>query len=180
MRHILSVFLGLVLSATPILTIAADPQAESFSRIYTGVCVQHIIDLGVLREKLRGAPQLPPEKASLFLGGWPGVAFPVADPNGTFVVALPAGKQLCALFARRLNAEAAKENFLKLARNAPRPYVARLVSEESTATAANGPTKTIMYEWTAEGAMRKVVLTLTTATSEQADLQGMASIALSH
>lgn len=179
MRYVRSTLLAITLATSASAASAADPQAEAFFRIYTGACVQYIGDLSVLREKLRAAPQLPTDKAGLFLRGSPGIAYPVPDKNGTFVVALPADKHMCALFARRVDAAAVEESFLKLARNAPRPYVARLVSEEPGTSSVNGRTKTIMYEWAAEGALRKIVLTLTTATSEQAEFQGLASVALS-
>ncbi len=158
---------------------AADPFAESFKRIYSGICIRHIADLNVLREKLQGAPQLPPDKAALFLQGAPGTAYPVPDRSGgMFVVDLPAGKPLCALFARRVNAAEAEEGFLQFARNAPPPYVSKLLSENEVANGPNAPNKTVMYEWSAVGAVRKIVLTLTTSTSELAELQGMASVAL--
>lgn len=157
---------------------AADPQADSFARIYAGICLQHITDLTALRTKLREAPQLPSDKAALFLQGSTGDVYPVPDKNGTYVVALPSDKNMCALYARRVSATAAEKNFSNLVQNPPRPYSFRLLSDERSISLTNGPTRTIQYEWFAEGALRKILFTLTTATSEDAQLQGLASVAL--
>jgi hypothetical protein len=156
---------------------ATDLQAESFARIYFGICLRNITNFDALREKLRQVPQLPSEKAALFLQGSPGQAYPVPDPNGTFVVALPADKHMCALYAKRLNASAAEANFSVLAQKPPPPYVSRLLSDERSVSPTNGPIRTVSYEWSAEGAFRKILLTLTTATSEEAQLQGLGSVA---
>ena len=178
MRSIMS-----ILTFAAIISIAAevkagDPQAESFARIYTGICLQHITNLEGLRTKLREAPQLPTDKAALFLQGSPGNAYPVPDKNGTYVVALPSDKNMCALFVRRVNAAAVEDHFTSLAKNPPRPYSFRFVSDERSTSPTNGPIRTVQYEWFADGALRKIVFTLTTSTSEEAQLQGLASLVL--
>ena len=181
MRSIVPVLTFAAIISTAAVVKASDPQAESFARIYAGICLQHITNLEGLRTKLREAPPLPPDKAVLFLQGSPGIAYPVPDKigaGGTYVVALPSDKNMCLLFARRLNAAAVEDYFASLTKNPPRPYSFRFVSDERGTSPTNGPIRTIQYEWFADGALRKIIFTLTTATSEEAQLQGMASVVL--
>lgn len=155
----------------------ADAQADSFSNIYASTCLKHLSDLEVLRNKLKNAPELPPEKAAMFLLGSPGNAWPVPDKNGVFVVALPRDKNICLVYARRVNAQAASERFIKIVEKAPEPLTSRKVKDTSETTAKNGQSRTLSYEWSVAQAARKMLFTLTTATSDTADLQGMASAA---
>ena len=155
-----------------------EDQANSFANIYASLCLKNLSNLEALREKLKPMPKLPPEKAAHFLAGNPGDAWPVPDKHGTFVLALPSGKNLCAVHVRRANTEAAKKLFASLVSTAPSPLVAKQVRNEQAQTTANGQTQTVAYEWSVPNASRKMLFTLTTAASDTAQLQVLASAAI--
>lgn len=155
-----------------------EDQANSFANIYASLCLKNLPNLEALREKLKPMPKLPPEKAAHFLAGNPGDAWPVPDKHGTFVLALPSGKNLCAVHVRRANTEAAKKLFAGLVSTAPSPLVAKQVRNEQAQTTANGQTQTVAYEWSVPNASRKMLFTLTTAASDTAQLQVLASAAI--
>lgn len=170
----------LALTLMPGLSIASEgaDQAQSFANIYASLCMRNLSNLEALREKLKPLPKLPPEKAAHFLAGNPGDAWPVPDKHGTFVLALPSGKNLCTVHVRRADTEAARKLFAGLVSNAPSPLVARQVRNEQTQTTASGQTKTLAYEWSAPNAPRRMLFTITTAASETAPLQVLASAAI--
>lgn len=176
MRFLITGLVGLALSVNS-QAAQADAQADSFSNIYASTCLKHLSDLEALRRKLKNAPELPPDKAAMFLQGNPGNAWPVPDKNGVFVVALPKDKNICFVYARRVNSQAAEDLFIKIVEKSPDPLTARKVKDTSERSTKNGQTRTLSYEWSVPQAPRKTLFTLTTATSETADLQGMASAA---
>ena len=155
-----------------------EDQANSFANIYASLCLKNLSNLETLREKLKPVPKLPPEKAAMFLAGSPGDAWPVPDKHGTFVLALPSGKNFCAVHVRRASTEAAKKLFTSLVANAPAPLVAKQVKNEQAQTIANGQTQTVSYEWSVPNASRKMLFTLTTASSNTAQLQVLGSAAI--
>jgi hypothetical protein len=157
---------------------SASPQADSFANIYASICLKHLANLDELRAKLKDMPELPPEKAGRFLQNMDGNAWPVPDRNGVFVVAVPKGKNLCSVFARRVDAQAAEEKFMSLVQKAPAPLVSRLATDERGQGSPSGATKTISYEWSAPQAKRKMLFMLTTSTGESADIQGLATASL--
>lgn len=153
----------------------ADDQANSFAKIYASLCLQNLPNLEALRQKLAPMPKLPTDKAALFLGGAPGDAWPVPDKHGTFVLALPSGKNLCAVHARRADVDVANTLFQKLVATAPAPFTSRMVMNEDKQTVANGVTHTVSYEWSIPNGSRKMLFTLTTAAAETAQLQVLGS-----
>lgn len=155
----------------------ASQQAASFESIYATTCLKHLSNLDLLREKLASVPSLPPEKASHFLQGKQGKAWPVPDKHGVFVLAIPDGKNFCAVFARRVNGPEAISRFQGLVASAPSPLTSRQVQNTSTETQGNGVASTVAYEWSVNGAARRMLFTLTTADSPSADIQGLASAA---
>lgn len=170
-----------ILALTSNFSLAAtegENQASSFANIYASLCLKHLNNLEALREKLKPMPKLPPEKAVHFLAGNAGDAWPVPDKYGTFVLALPTGKNLCAVHVRRADTEAAKRQFAGLVANAPSPLVAKQVRNEQAQTGANGMTQTVAYEWSVPNAPRKMLFTLTTAPSETAQLQVLGAAAI--
>lgn len=176
-RMIAIVLIGLA-SNTAFAASEGEYQASAFANIYASLCLKHLNDLDALRDILKPVPKLPPEKAAHFLSGKPGDAWPVPDKHGTFVLALPTGKNMCLVYARRADTEAAKKQFLHLVAHAPAPLVAKPVSNAQNQTAANGTTHTIAYEWAVPKASRKLLFTLTTASSESAQLQVLGSAAI--
>lgn len=120
---------------------------------------------------------VPAEKASPFLQGQQGKAWPVPDKHGLFVLAIPDGKNLCTVFARRVSGPEAVTRFQRLVASAPAPLTSRQVANTSANTQRNGLASTMAYEWSTVGADRRLLFTLTTADSPSADIQGMASAA---
>jgi hypothetical protein len=154
-----------------------EDQANSFANIYASLCLKNLSNLEALREKLKPLPKLPPEKAAMFLAGRPGDAWPVPDKHGTFVLALPSRMNFCAVHVHRASTEVAKKLFTGLVASAPSPLVAKQVKSEQTQT-ANGQTQTVSYEWSVPNASRKMLFTLTTASSDTAQLQVLGSAAI--
>ncbi|MDP1663651.1 MAG: hypothetical protein Q8L79_00885 [Methylobacter sp.] len=156
----------------------ADNQAESFANIYVSLCMKNLSDLEGLRVKLKNMPKLPPEKTVQFLSGSPGDAWPVHDKYGAFVLALPNNKNICMVYARRADTGKAEKMFIGLVGSPLAPFVSRLAKDERAQTGGNGPTHTISYEWSVPNAARKMLFTLTTANSDNAQLQALGSAAI--
>ncbi len=150
-------------------------QADSFANIYATTCLKYLSKLDALRTKLAQVPSLPPEKASQFLKGQPGKAWPVPDKHGTFVLAIPDGQKFCAVYARRVGAPDAVAGFQRLVATAPAPLTARLVNQSKAVTPKNGVASTMAYEWSVGGASPRLLFMLTTADSPTADIQGLAT-----
>ena len=89
----------------------AQDQAGAFAKMYGSLCLHNLPDLQALRDKLAPMPKLPPDQAALFLSNAAGDAWPVPDKRGTFVLALPTGKNLCAVYARRADTDSAASLF---------------------------------------------------------------------
>jgi hypothetical protein len=174
----LFVSLAAVLAVNLCLASEGDDQANSFAKIYASLCLQNLSNLEDLRQKLAPLPKLQTDKAALFLRGAPGDAWPVPDKHGTFVLALPSGKNLCAVYARRADVDIANTLFQKLVANAPAPFTSRMVMNEDKQTVANGVTHTVSYEWSIPNGARKMLFTLTTAAAETAQLQVLGSAAI--
>lgn len=155
-----------------------EVQASSFIRLYSSLCLKHVNNLEALRAKLTPMPKLPPEKAEHFLAGQAGDVWPVPDKSGTFVLALLKGKSFCAVYARRADTGAVEQKFSAVVASAPSPLVAKQVANEHAQTSANGQTHTVAYEWSVPDAHRKMLFTLTTASSAAAQIQAMGSAAI--
>ena len=156
----------------------AEQQANSFANIYASTCLKHLNDLSVLRDKLKSVPKFPADQAAQFLNDSPGDAWPVPDKYGSFVLALPAAKNMCMVFARRADAAEAEKQFMTMVEKAPAPLTAKQVRNSALNTSANGPTHTLSYEWSVSNASRKMLFTLTTARSDKAQLQVLGSAAI--
>lgn len=68
--------------------------------------------------------------------------------------------------------------FTEMVANPPTPFTSTLVKNEQTQSPANGQIQTLSYEWSVPSTTRKMLFTLTTATSESAQLQVLGSAAL--
>ncbi|MCF7532277.1 NMCC_0638 family (lipo)protein [Pseudomonas petrae] len=155
-----------------------DDPANSFAKIYGSLCLRNLPNLEALRVKLAPMPKLPPQKAALFLADAPGDAWPVPDEHGTFILALPAGKKLCAIYARRADANITTRLFKTLVANPPAPFHAELVRDDHEQTGANGMTHTLSYQWSVPNGTRKMLFTLTTAASDTANIQALGTAAV--
>lgn len=156
----------------------AEDQAKSFTNIYTSTCLKYVTNLDALRDKLKNAPTLPPEKSAHFLNNASGDAWPVPDKHGLFVLAMPSNKNMCIVYARRADTNFVEDAFKRLLEKAPQPLESILRNDERRVTEANGPTHTLSYEWSVQNTSRKMLFTLTTASSNSAQLQVMGSAAL--
>lgn len=170
---VLCFFSGISIAATP-----GEEQASSFISLYSSLCLKHVNNLDALRDKLRPMPKLPPEKAEHFLTGRAGDVWPVPDKQGTFVLALLKGGNFCAVYGRRADTEAVEQKFSAIVATAPSPLVAKQVANKHVQTSANGQTHTVAYEWSIPNAHRKMLFTLTTASSATAQIQAMGSAAI--
>lgn len=178
---IAAVFVGALFSA-PLRAEGGDPKAEFFAKLYASMCMKNLNNLEALRNQLtkNNLPKLPPEKAALFLNGSDGDAWPVPNQGdfGNFVLVLPAGKNLCIVYARRASQIDVERLFLDMTSKAPAPLTGEKTIDKRADTAPNGETHTVSYSWSIPQAPRKMMFTLTTAASESALLQAMASAAI--
>jgi hypothetical protein len=106
---------------------------------------------------------------------WP---VPYKGEMGNYVLALPAGKNLCLLHARRANAAAVEKGFLDIVADAPSPMVARRGAAREELTEAKLRTRTVSSTWAPPDARRKMEFMLTTTASDKAELQVLGSVAM--
>ena len=150
-------------------------QANAFAKVYATACLKYVTQLDALREQLRTAPKLAPDRAAAFLGGRPGDAWSIPDEHGELVLALPEKTPLCALHERRADTEAVRRQFDDLMTHPPSPLTFRRVEDVQKQTAQNGLIKTVSYEWAVPDASHALLFTLTVAPSETAQLQVLGS-----
>ena len=155
----------------------AEMQAGSLFNIYQTTCMKHLNNMDDLRGKLKDVPKLPPEKASGFLFGMPGSAWPVPDKHGLFVLVLHESKNFCMVHARRADATIVERKFAEIFDRAPAPLISSRIQDDRIETKANGPVHTFSYTWAAPKAQRKMLFTASTATSPDAQLQATLSAA---
>jgi hypothetical protein len=162
--------------------VPADENADGFLNLYVELCVRHFGDLEDFRARLLHdkVPKLPAEDAQLFLSGMEGDAWPVPYKGemGNYVLALPAGKNLCLLHARRANAAAVEKGFLDIVADAPAPMVARRGPDREELTPSKIRTRTVSSTWAPPEARRKMEFMLTTTASSKAELQVLGSVAM--
>jgi hypothetical protein len=159
----------------PTLAIAApDMQAKAFMDIYSSHCLKYLHDFGGLRKQLKAAPELAADKAAVFLKGARGKAWILPHPQGPFVLVLDDDKNLCAVYAKTMQAAPAQELFQKLVSNAPAPFRSEQ-KRNTTATVDGASVRTMAYEWTKEGAPGKPLFGLTVTTSTTSVAQGVAT-----
>jgi hypothetical protein len=160
----------------------AGESADGFLNLYVELCVRHFGDLEDFRARLLRdkVPKLPDADAKLFLSGMEGEAWPVPYQGkmGNYVLALPAGKNLCLLHARRANAAAVEKGFLDIVADAPKPMVAQRRPLKEQVNADKIKTRTVSSIWAPPGARRKMEFMLTTTASPKADRQALGSVAM--
>ena len=76
-KHIITLLLIGLSSNAATAASEGENQASSFANIYASLCLKNLNNLDALREKLKPMPKLPKEKASHFLAGYAGDAWPV-------------------------------------------------------------------------------------------------------
>jgi hypothetical protein len=158
---------------------APDQQAAAFMDLYSSHCLKYLHDFDGLRKQLKAVPQLPAEKAAMFLQGANGGAWVMPSKHGQFVLVVHADKNLCALYAKTVPAAAAQAMFEKVVGNAPAPFHSerkRHASEKGT----DGVKNTVAYEWSTDKSPRKPLFALTVTTSKSSVAQGVATAAIGH
>jgi hypothetical protein len=159
-----------------------DENTEGFLNLYVELCVRHFGDLEEFRARLLHdkVAKLSDEDAKLFLSGMTGDAWPVPYKGkmGNYVLALPAGKNLCLLHARRANAAAVERGFVDIVADAPAPMVAQRGRTRDELTESHIKTRTVSSVWAPPGAARKMEFMLTTTASDKAELQALGSVAM--
>jgi hypothetical protein len=144
--------------------------------------VRHFGDLEEFRSRLLHdkVTKLSDADAKLFLSGMTGDAWPVPYKGkmGNYVLALPAGKNLCLLHARRANAAAVERGFVDIVADAPAPMVAQRGRTRDELTESHIKTRTVSSVWAPPGAARKMEFMLTTTASDKAELQALGSVAM--
>lgn len=179
---ILSTVLAASLCAPSFATAQNDDSAEFFTSVYWPLCKSNAKNPDQLRAKLKakGLPELPAEKAQLFLGGASDNAWPVPHngTTGNIVLALPTGKSLCAVYARRADIQTLEALFSQFGENPPAPTVADKQHDVYAGTSANGKTHTVSYIWTTPGDAKKLLFMLTTSRSETAEVQAIGTVSV--
>lgn len=170
--------LMLALGVQPASAEEPDQKSQFFAALYVQTCMKHFGDPAGLRSEFerQQVPQLPPEKAQYFLAGGQGSAWVIPNPFGDFVVSLR-DEVVCAVHARRVNAEEVERRFAEIVSVSPPPLVLQKLGDEQ-AISPNGPTRTVSYAWLKPQENRKLLFTLTTAASPEAQIQAMASLVL--
>jgi hypothetical protein len=161
---------------------ASDEGADGFLNLYVEICVRHFGELEDFRTRLLRdkVPKLPEQDAKLFLSGMPGDAWPVPYKGkmGNYVLALPAGRNLCLLHAHRANAAVLEKGFLDIVAEAPKPMVAKRGPSRDELSVDKVKMHTVSTIWAPPGARRKMEFMLTTTASNKAELQALGSVAM--
>jgi hypothetical protein len=97
---------------------------------------------------------------------------------GNYVLALPAGKNLCLLHAHRADVAAVEKGFLDIVAEAPKPMVATRGPAREELSIDKIRMRTVSSTWAPPGARRKMEFMLTTTKSDKAELQALGSVAM--
>lgn len=152
-------------------------QADDFNTAYINLCVKHLPNLNNLRNKLEDAPQLPVKQAEYFLRGQDGSAWAVPTPhNDTFILAIPAEKNICTLYAQQADIARVEENFATIGSIAPKGTTVEKTKDEYTGGEAGKSSHTVTYQWQQPDTGRKMLVSL--ITSPDSDIQIMATAAI--
>ena len=155
----------------------AAAQADDFNTAYLNFCIKHLPNLNDLRKKLEDAPQLPVQRAEYFLRGQDGSAWAVPTPhNDTLILAIPAEKNICTLYARHADIARVEEAFATIGNTTPDSATGEKIRDEHTTDKAGHSSHTIAYQWQLPDTGRKMLISLT--TTPDSDTQIMASAAI--
>ena len=147
-------------------------QAETFRAIYVSTCMQYLPKLDELRGNLAAQPKFPSAQASQLLAGDTGSAWPVPSDTGSYILAMPDNKNLCAIYAKDLNAQLANQQFTEVYSKPPSPFTATQI--DNTIEEKQEGTKTsLSYSWSAPDTPRKMLFMLTTDNSATTDVKAM-------
>ena len=155
----------------------AAAQADDFNTAYLNFCIKHLPNLNDLRKKLEDAPQLPVKRAEYFLRGQDGSAWAVPTPhNDTLILAIPAEKNICTLYARHADIVRVEAAFTTIGNTTPDGATGEKIRDEHTTDKTGHSSHTIAYQWQLPDTGRKMLISLT--TTPDSDTQIMASAAI--
>ena len=175
------VILAALLCAPSLASAYTDDSAEFFIFVYLTFCKPNAENLDALAQRLKAAAalKLPQENAKLFTKDTDGDAWaiPYHGAIGNFVLAMPKGKKICAVYARRVNTETLDLLFSQVAETAPAPSVASGKHDEPRSV-PDGEAHTVSYIWSTPGEPKRLLFMLTTSTSPSAQPQAMATVSV--
>ena len=155
----------------------ATKQADIFQAIYSSTCMQYLPKLDELRGNLAAQPKFPSAQASQLLAGDTGSAWPVPSDIGSYILAMPDNKNLCAIYAKALDVQRAHQKFIEVHSKAPPPLTATKI-DSRTEQKAGGTKTTVSYSWSAPNTPRKMLFMLTTDDSATTDIKAMYSASI--
>ena len=147
-------------------------QAETFQAIYASTCMQYLLKLDELRGNLKALPKFPTAQASQILAGETGSAWPVPADTGSYILAIPDNKNLCAIYAKELDAQLANQQFTEVYSKPPSPFIATQI-DNTTKPVGGGVKTTLSYSWSAPDTQRKMLFMLTIDDSATTDVKAM-------
>lgn len=147
-------------------------QAEAFQSIYTATCMQYLLKLDELRGNLKAEPKFPTEQASQLLAGDTGSAWPVPADSGSFILAIPDDKNLCAIYAKDLDTQLTNQQFIDIYSKPPSPLTATQI-DNITVQRGEGVKTTLSYSWFIPDIQKKMLFMLTTDDSGSTDVKAM-------
>lgn len=155
----------------------AAVQADDFNTAYVNFCIKHLPNLNDLRKKLEDAPQLPVGRAEYFLRGRDGSAWAVPTPhNDTLILAIPAEKNICTLYARQADIARVEAAFATLAAVVPEGASVEKIRDDDTTDQAGRRSHTTAYQWQLPDTGRKMLISLTTAPGGDTPIIASAAI----
>jgi len=158
---------------------ASEQKAQGFIDVFLTTCLKHYGKPDALRADLdqRRLPQVPAQYASFFLNGKEGHAWSATNPMGEYVISLRADG-VCAVFARRAKDTEVQKLFATLVEGLAIPPMTVKKEEDKSSMTPNGPTRYVSYTYSKAEAKGSLHFGLTTASSESADLQAMATLSM--
>ncbi len=157
---------------------AEAPQAENFTPLFAETCMQHFYSEANVRDRLMSANATPLSQAdaAFFLDEFPGKAWGLSIANIKYVIAFRDDK-ICTVFAQSAPVKAVHQNFETMLNDAPKPLIAKKISNPKYAT-NGGAIKTTALSWSEAAKPTEILFTLTTSTDSKANIHAMASMAV--
>ena len=87
-------------------------------------------------------------------------------------MAIPDNKNLCAIYAKELDAQLANQQFTEVYSKPPSPFIATQI-DNTTKPVGGGVKTTLSYSWSAPDTQRKMLFMLTIDDSATTDVKAM-------
>ena len=151
-------------------------HAEIFNTTFVNICIKNLANLDKVRNEFTRITPLPAEQAENFLRGHAGNAWVVPNPYGDFILAIPAGEDVCTLYARRADIPAVERHFANIGKTAPRDVMITKDKDERVSGKDGKSRHTSLYHWQLPDSDYQILLGLT--TSQDSDSQAVATAAV--